>query len=182
MTQHQGRDKSGQPLAVEALAHAKVYSFAHKYLMSELEEFATCRLAQTLVILQHLKINMSRHLADTIRLIYSTTPSDAQNPARRLLSQFVAVGLPALSDDHLDILLLQGGDFAVEVLHKVGRKIAELESRFSALELEHSEIREDLISSRESVSGWESWNSRLPSKWRRRDQNDDDDMPSAPYE
>ena len=189
MSQHQGRDKRGQLLAVEALAHAKVYSFVHKYLMSELEELATCRLAQTLVILQHLKTNMLRHLADTTRLIYSTTPSDAQNPARRLLSQFVAAGLPVLSDGHLDVLLLQGGDFDVEVLHKVGRKIAELESRFSALEsrfsaleLEHSETREDLISSRESVSGWESWNSHLPSKWRRRDQNPDDDMPSASYE
>jgi hypothetical protein len=123
MTQHQGRDKSGQLLAGEALAHAKVYSFAHKYLMSELEEFATCRLAQTLVILQHLKINMSPHLADTIRLIYSTTPSDAQNPARRLLSQFVVAGLPALSDGHLDILLLQGATLLWRCCTKLAVKL-----------------------------------------------------------
>ena len=183
ITQHQGRDRSGELLAVEALAHAKVYSFAHKYLMSELEQFATCRLAQTLVILQHLKIKMSQPLADAIRLIYSITPSNAQNPARRLLSQFVAAGLPALSDGHLDVLLLQGGGFAVEMSHRLDRKIAELESRFSAQELEKSEIREGLISCRQSVSGRESWNSRLPSKWRRRDQNhDDDNMPSDTYE
>lgn len=180
--QHQGRDKSGQSLALEALTHAKVYSFAHKYLMSELEQFATCRLAQTLVMLQHLKIKMSQPLADAIRLIYSITPSDAQNPARRLLSQFVAAGLPALSDGHLDVLLLQGGDFAVEMSHRLGRKIVELESRFSAQELAHSGTREGLISCRQSVSGWESWNSCLPSKWRRRDQNHDDEMPPAPYE
>ena len=182
MAQHQGCDKSGQLLAFEALTHVKVYSFTHKYLMSELEDFATCRLAQTLVMHQHWKIKMSRPLADAIRLIYSITPGDAQNPARRLLSQFVAAGLPALSDGHLDVLLLQGGDFAVEMSLRLGRKTAELESRFSAQELEHSESREGFISCRQSVSGWESWNSGLPSKWRRRDQNHDDDMPSDPYE
>jgi hypothetical protein len=44
--------KNHQCLPTELLDHTKVYSFAHKYLITELEEFVTYRLAQTLVVLQ----------------------------------------------------------------------------------------------------------------------------------
>jgi hypothetical protein len=117
-------------------------------------------LARTLAILKQLKIGISPALAEAIQLIYYTTPSDAQVPSRRALSQFVALGLPALSNEHLDMLLLQGGDFAVDVLHKLGRKIDGLMSKSLTLELTCSEIEKDLLSSKENLSAWEGWNGR----------------------
>lgn len=162
---------TGQILAAEVLAHAKVYSFAHKYLMLDLEKFATCRLARTLADLKQLKIGISPALAEAIRLIYNTTPSDPDIPSRRLLSQFVALGSPSLTNEHLDVLLLEGGNFAVDVFHKLGRKIDDLMSQSLALELSCSEIRKDLTSSREKISSWETWNSYLPSKHRRREHS-----------
>lgn len=164
--EHGGTRQNGQTLAADALGHAKIYSFAHKYLMSDLEEFATRRLARTLADLQLLKISISPPLAEAIRLVYSTTPSDPEIPARRLLSHFVALGSSSLTNEYLDMLLLQGGDFAVDVFHKLGRKIDDLMSKSSTLELMCSEVTKDLTSSRENVAAWEAWNSRLPSKWR----------------
>ncbi|KAJ5247358.1 hypothetical protein N7468_002341 [Penicillium chermesinum] len=133
-------DEDGQLLATEALAHAKIFSFAHKYLMSDLEDFALHRLAQTLCILQQLEIGLSPALAEAIQLVYHITPSDAQIPARKLLSQFVALELSTLLSEHLDMLVLQGGDFSLDVLHKLGRRIDDLESENSALEEKCSEL------------------------------------------
>lgn len=73
--------ENDQCLRTEVLDYGKLYSFAHKYLISELEEFATCRFAQTLVILQNNKIVAWPHLAEAIELIYRTTPRDPENPA-----------------------------------------------------------------------------------------------------
>jgi hypothetical protein len=170
-TDREDTHHTGQNLATEVLAHAKIYSFAHKYLMSDLEEFATRRLARNLADLQQLKLGISLPLAEAIRLIYNTTPSDAEIPARRLLSQFVALGSCSLKNDHLDMLLLEGGNFAVDVFHKLGRKIDDLISHSLALELSCSEMRKDLTTSQEDVSAWEAWNSRLPSKHRRREHS-----------
>lgn len=143
--------------------------------MSDLEEFATRRLARTLANLQLLKIGISPLLAEVIRLVYSTTPSDPEIPARRLLSHFVALGSSSLTNDYLDMLLLQGGDFAVDVFHKLGRKIDGLMSKSSTLELMCAEVTNYLTSFRENVAAWEAWNSRLPSKWRWRGHSAVDD-------
>ena len=110
---------------------------------------------------------MSPHLAEAIQLIYCTTPIDAPNAARKLVSQFTALSSTILPAGHLDNVMLDGGDFVVDVMHKVGRKTAGLESRVSALESELSGMRKDLNSSREEVRGWESWNDTLHLKKRR---------------
>ena len=165
-----------QFLAMEVLVHAKVYSFAHKYLIPDLEAFATHRLAQVLIILEHKQVEMLPQLAEAIQVIYSTTPSNSQNPARNLLSQFTALKFTALLGDCLDQLMAEGGEFTVDVSHKLAQKllaspleekIEELKTRVSALEVERSGMEKDMDSLREDINGWESWNNRLPHSRRR---------------
>ena len=158
--EHEGTHQNGPIIAAGALARAKIYAFAHKYLMSDLEEFATRRLARTLVDLQQLKIGISPPLVEAIRLIYYTTPSDADIPARRLLSQFVALGPSSLTNDHLDMLLREGGDFAVDVVCKLRREIEYLMSQSSALELSCSEIGDDFTPEEDAIA-WIAWDRRL---------------------
>ncbi|KAF3393941.1 hypothetical protein F1880_004896 [Penicillium rolfsii] len=157
---HEDAHRTGQILSAEALAHAKIYSFAHKFLMSDLEEFATHRLAKTLEDLQSLKIGISPPLAEAIRLIYDTTPSDAEIPTRKLLSQYAALSSSSSTNDHLDMFFLEGGNFAVDVFHELSRKVDDLMAEAVALELSCSQTREE-------VSRWQVWNSGLPSKHRR---------------
>lgn len=163
-------------LAIEILTHAKVYCFAHVYLLTELEAFALNRLAKALVNLQNKQISMSPQLMETIRLIYSKTPDSSQNHARNLLSQFVALKFTALLGDQLCMLMSEGGCFAVEVSHKLGRRllvnpledqIEQLHLKVTALESECSGMEKDLNQSREEVRGWEQWDQNLPSKRQR---------------
>ncbi|KGO75964.1 hypothetical protein PITC_073400 [Penicillium italicum] len=169
----EGRDEL---LAIEILTHAKVYCFAHVYLLTELEVFALNRLAKALVILQNKQISMSPQLVEAIRLIYSKTPDSSQNHARNLLSQFVALKFTALLGDQLCMLMSEGGCFAVEVSYKLGRRllvnpledqIEQLHLKVSALESECSGMEKDLKQSREEVRGWEQWDQNLPSKRQR---------------
>ena len=60
---------------MEVLVHTKVYSFADKYLIPDLEAFATRRLAQVLIILEHKQVEMLPQLAEAIQVTYSTTPT-----------------------------------------------------------------------------------------------------------
>lgn len=117
------QDPSGnsQALIMEALVHARVYSFAHMYLFSELETFALRRLGKTLIALRRHKISMPLQLADAVRVIYGATPNASYNPARELLSRFIAQNFSSLLGECLDNLLQEGGDFAVDVSRKLAR-------------------------------------------------------------
>lgn len=163
-------------LASEALTHAKVYSFAHVYLLSDLEKFALSRLTEVLAVLQHKQLSMLPELAEAIRLIYDKTPKQAGNSARNVLSQFVALKFTALLSDELEILIADGGEFAVDISHKLARKllanpleekINELSLKVSVLESECLGIEKDLNTAREEVNEWERWNDNLPSTRRR---------------
>jgi hypothetical protein len=133
-------------------------------------------LARVLSMLQNKQINMSSHLIEAIRLIYSKTPDSHPNHARNLLSQFVALKFTALLGDRLGILMSEGGCFAVDVSHKLGRRllvnpledqIEQLHLKVSALESECSEMEKDLNRSKEEVREWEQWDKNLPSKRQR---------------
>ncbi|QKX60773.1 uncharacterized protein TRUGW13939_07919 [Talaromyces rugulosus] len=169
-------DNPDELLTIEVLTHARVYCFAHVYLLSDLEKFALNRLVKVLTILQHRQISMLPRLAEAIRLIYSKTPSAGADPARNLLSQFAALKFTSLLGEQFDKLMSEGGDFAVDVSYKLARKllispledkIEQLTLKVTALESECSGLEKDLNQSREEVRAWETWNQNLPSKRRR---------------
>lgn len=163
-------------LALEILTHAKVYCFAHVYLLVELETCALYHIARVLAMLQNKQISMSSHLTEAIRLIYAKTPDSPPNHARNLLSQFVALKFTALLGDRLAMLMSEGGHFAVDVSYKLGRRllvnpledqIEQLHLKVSALESECSGMEKELNQSKEEVEGWEQWDKKLPSKRQR---------------
>ena len=114
-------ENSHEELVTEALVHARVYSFAHLYLFPELETFALHRLGKIIIALQLHKVNMPLQLADAVRVIYSSTPVASYNPARELLSRFIALNFRTLVGECLDQLMQEGGDFAVDVSRKLAR-------------------------------------------------------------
>lgn len=75
------------------LAHAKVYTFAQHYLASELEHLALQRLIQVLISVGSTQAHLILDIVHTVHHIYDNTTVRAsqEEPARRLLSHFVAL-------------------------------------------------------------------------------------------
>ncbi|KAB8243617.1 hypothetical protein BDV35DRAFT_407355 [Aspergillus flavus] len=111
--------------AVEIVLHAKVYCFAHRFLISDLESFALQRLTQVLVAVDPRKDNLFPYLADAVRVIYNSTPGALVqvNPARKLLSQYVALNYTLLANEQLVRLLDEGGEFLADLSQKLARRL-----------------------------------------------------------
>lgn len=114
--------------ADEIYLHIKVYAFAHLLEFGDLKQFALNRLAKVLISLEQTKQDLFPYLANGIRLIYKTTTNEATDDARNLLSQFVAFNYEALTGEEFDKLIAKGGEFMVDVSHKLARRLSSLTS------------------------------------------------------
>ncbi|KAJ5932933.1 hypothetical protein N7516_007422 [Penicillium verrucosum] len=126
-----GQETEGNKPA-EIYLHAKVYSFARQLEFEKLEQFALNRLAQVLVALEQGNKDLFPYLVDAIRLIYKTT--SAVDDARNLLSQFVALRYTTLVGEDLDELITEGGEFVVDLSHKLARKLTSIAVAFKRVE------------------------------------------------
>ncbi|KAJ5542051.1 hypothetical protein N7461_008054 [Penicillium sp. DV-2018c] len=107
-----------------ALMHAKVYCFAHQFLFSRLEKLALQRLTQLLLGCDTPSDPFFLRLADAIRVVYDSTPnSKPKDPARELLSQYVALKYTTISEKSLNPLIAEGGDFMIDVNCKLAQMI-----------------------------------------------------------
>ncbi|KAJ9227415.1 hypothetical protein DTO271D3_1426 [Paecilomyces variotii] len=155
------------------IIHAKVYSFAHRFLLPQLEELALQRLTQVLILLDESETrSLFSYLADAVHIIYDTTPSAKvqQNPARKLLSQFVALRFTALAGESLDALMAEGGDFAVDVTKKLTRRlmansdsthslaaeIDQLHLLIERLEISNQELESKVRKAEKEITEWDS--------------------------
>ncbi|KAJ5778947.1 hypothetical protein N7457_006667 [Penicillium paradoxum] len=156
--------------AAEIYFHAKVYSFARQLDFSKLEQFSLNSLAEVLVALEKSDQGPFPYLADAIRLIYQTTTTG--DDGRNLLSQFVALRYTALGGEDLDTLITEGGEFMVDLSHKLARKLTtistaleerlgDLISRNEELEEENAEKDKELKALREGIHQWK--NGAVPS-------------------
>jgi hypothetical protein len=118
--------------AAEIYLHAKVYSFARQLEFEKLAQFALNRLAQVLVALEQTDKAPFPYLVDAIRLIYKTTST--VDDARNLLSQFVALRYTTLVSEDLDELITEGGEFVVDLSHKLARKLTAIAMAFKRVE------------------------------------------------
>ncbi|KAJ6145637.1 hypothetical protein N7470_009532 [Penicillium chermesinum] len=135
---------ASEATVAEIAAHAKVYAFAHRFLFSELEEHALHRLSQGLVF--------------------------SNNPARKLMTQFVAMGYTSLEGEDLDILIEEDSDFAVDLSHALARALYQenpLQDKVTAMERQMREMEAKMKALTAEVNGWEKWDSRLPLNERR---------------
>ncbi|CAG8235249.1 unnamed protein product [Penicillium salamii] len=107
-----------------AVAHAKVYCFANYFLFRRLGVFAIQRLTQLLDFCNPTD-RFLLDLKDAIHLVYSSTlKSEPDDPARELLSQYVAVNCAQIPKENLKSLIGEGGDFMIDFSHKMSRSIA----------------------------------------------------------
>ncbi|KAJ5346776.1 uncharacterized protein N7506_000029 [Penicillium brevicompactum] len=164
-----------------ALIHAKVYCFAHQFLFSRLEVLALQRLTQLLLKCDAPTDPFCLVLADAIRLVYGATPKSKPNdPARELLSQYVALKYTILSEESMRALIEEGGDFMIDVTRKLARRISingtsaqsledaidELVTKVSRL-TQHTENQACLLKrAEEEILEWESWNRGISAKHR----------------
>ncbi|KAJ5173848.1 uncharacterized protein N7500_001779 [Penicillium coprophilum] len=118
--------------AAEIYLHAKVYSFARQLNFAKLEQFSLNRLAEVLVALEQTDKVLFPYLVDAIRLIYKTT--GVSDDARNLLSQFVALRYTTLVGDQMDELITEGGEFVVDLSHKLARKLTTMSMVLKRLE------------------------------------------------
>ncbi|KAJ5895598.1 hypothetical protein N7495_007289 [Penicillium taxi] len=129
--------------AIEVPVHAKVYSFAHRYVLSELEVFSLKRLEKALTTLQQKKTEFTSYLRDAIHIIYSTTPGFIENPAREMLSRFVSINFAKLDKESMENLMAEGGDFAVDVWRELSTRLQDRIKFADEVEekLQHAEER-----------------------------------------
>ncbi|PCG88590.1 Hypothetical protein PENO1_109330 [Penicillium occitanis (nom. inval.)] len=165
------------------LMHAKIYCFAHRFLIPRLEVLALQRLTQVLLTNNTSRDPFVSRLADAIHLVYESTPKATQfdDPARKLLSQYVALNFTSIPTDSLETLVSGGGEFMVDVAQKLAHRIAtsgrstesleeyigELETKVNALELEGEKQRSLLEKSEKEIQEWESWNRGISGKYSR---------------
>jgi hypothetical protein len=165
-----------------ALMHAKVYCFAHQFLFSRLEDLALQRLTQLLLKCDTPTDPFFLGLADIIRLVYGATPNSKPNePARELLSQYVALKYTILSEESMKALITEGGDFMIDVTRKLARRISlsgtstqsleglvdELEMNVFRLE-QHTEDQACLLKrAEEEILEWENWNRGISAKHKK---------------
>ena len=108
-----------------ALIHAKVYCFTHQFLFSRLENLALQRLTQLLLKCNTPTDPFFLGLADAIRLVYGVTPKSKPNdPARELLSQYVALKYTILLEETIRALIVEGGDFMIDITYKLARRVS----------------------------------------------------------
>ncbi|EKV04777.1 BTB/POZ-like [Penicillium digitatum] len=165
-----------------ALMHGKLYCFAHQFLFSRLENLALQRLTQLLLKCDTPTDPFFLGLADAIRLVYGATPKSKPNdPARELLSQYVALKYTILPESSMRALIAEGGDFMIDVTCKLARRISisgtstqsleglidELEMSVSRLE-QHTENQACLLKrAEEEILEWESWNRGISAKHKK---------------
>ncbi|KAL4864233.1 hypothetical protein BDV12DRAFT_201340 [Aspergillus spectabilis] len=151
----------------ELLVHAKVYSFAHRYLVDNLVEFVLQRLKQILIVIQKKKLGFCPQLAESISLIYNAT--SGKDPARNLLSQFVALNYTAMYGRRLKKLLAEGGQFTIDLSWKLARRLRSnpLEERINELQAEAADRDRELKRLTRELKDWDDWNARRPSHRRR---------------
>lgn len=162
--------QASEATVAEITAHAKIYSFAHRYLFSELEEHSLHRLSEALISIQNKNVDFSPHVEDAIDIIYSETPSLSNNPARKLMAQFVAMGYTSLASEDLDMMIEEGGDFALDLSHALARSLHQenpLQDKVAAMEKQMLDMQAKMNSLQDEVNGWEKWDSRLPINERR---------------
>ena len=135
---------------VEILMHAKVYSFAHRFFWSELTLFALQRLTKVLILVDCKQSHLFPYLGDAIHFVYNNTSQRKTEvePARKLLSQFVALNYTDLMGEELQMLASEGGEFMIDLSHKLARLLATgydsnqlLEKKCYELETEVSELK-----------------------------------------
>ncbi|KAL1854993.1 hypothetical protein Plec18170_004405 [Paecilomyces lecythidis] len=173
----QASKQEKENIGVEILTHAKVYIFAHYFSVHELEKLALQRLTQVLAALNDVKMqDLFPQLAEAIYVVYGGTLNSEQHqdPARRLLSQFVALRNDLLSCEDFYILLADGGEFSIDVTRKLVRRIAGLDDVLKSLSDCLSENTERLQDAENDIAGWEEWNSKLD-YYQRRDYRYEDD-------
>ncbi|PCH00260.1 Hypothetical protein PENO1_039990 [Penicillium occitanis (nom. inval.)] len=157
-----------------------VYCFAHRFLISRLEELALQHLERILLTCDAPNDLFFSRLADAIHLIYESTPKISQfpNTARQLLSQYVAQNFTTLPDEGFKSLVSEGGDFMIDVAQKLAQQIAtvgrsnqsvdehihELEMKIDRLELESQREKSVLERTEEEIGEWESWNRDITAK------------------
>uniref|UniRef100_A0A093XBI1 BTB domain-containing protein n=1 Tax=Talaromyces marneffei PM1 TaxID=1077442 RepID=A0A093XBI1_TALMA len=163
--------------------HAKIYCFAHRFLIPRLEVLALQRLTQVLLTNNTSRDPFFSRLADAIHLVYESTPKATQfdDPARKLLSQYVALNFTSIPTESLEMLVSAGGEFMVDVAQKLARRIAtsgrstesleehinELETKINALVLDGEKQRSLLEKSEKEIREWESWNRGISGKYKK---------------
>ncbi|KAE8389610.1 hypothetical protein BDV23DRAFT_172945 [Aspergillus alliaceus] len=182
LTQRELQNSDDSP-AAGILLHAKVYCFAHRFLVPDLEGFALQRLTQVLLTVDAQKDSLFPYLTDAIRFVYGSTPRAQlqDNPARKLLSQYVALKYTMLANEKFTQLLEEGGEFLTDLSQKLARRLTvsetgahsleeqidELQIKVNELEVNSQEKESQLQRARDELAEWESWNRGISGKYKK---------------
>ncbi|KAJ5959511.1 uncharacterized protein N7479_006661 [Penicillium vulpinum] len=131
-----GRNHNGEAIVI----HAKVYSFAHRYLVGNLQDYALfqMRICLNALLGEHTISYCPNHIyiKDAIQIIYGSTISREEigmDPARRELCNFVATS-PGDFRLHFVTPQEENGEFMVDLAFRLSGRLADFEYSNSVLE------------------------------------------------
>ncbi|KAK5077411.1 hypothetical protein LTR70_010708 [Exophiala xenobiotica] len=107
------------------LAHAKLYAFAYYHSYLTLTNLALQRLIETLNNVRCEEEHAAREVAALADFVYEHVGTEAidKDPLHKTTSHFVAMNFTSLARDDLERSLALGGDFTLDVIRKVSRRI-----------------------------------------------------------
>ena len=108
-----------------------------------LKSFVLHHLTQVLLVSDTQMCSLFPHLIDAIHHVYNSTPvqSYKDNPARKLLSQYVALRYTTFSDENLEMLISRGREFMIDLSHKLARRLTMSGSSTQLLEKQIDELQ-----------------------------------------
>lgn len=138
-------NREGQgSLGNAVLLHARVYSFAHRFFVDELKQFALRRLMDVLTQANDTPECLFPYLTEAICHVYDKTPPTdfGEDPAEKFFSQFVALNYTTFTSEDLDSLITQGGEFSLDISHKLARRLITSDACIKSLENEVRKLQE----------------------------------------
>lgn len=125
------------------LLHAKIYALAQYLQLTDLKNLAISNIEDITTSAHDLEAKplFLKNIVDLVRYIYTKTDSlnNSKEPLRHLVSTFTATWLHAFEGSHVEALVAEGGDFAVDLM-------VEVQQRFRDMKAEHV-VAEEVLKS-----------------------------------
>lgn len=132
------------------LMHAKIYSFAHQNAFDDLSKLALQRLTAALEHPLPKPTSLFPYLAEAVKHIYDTM-TESDDPARKVLSQYLSSNYANLDEKSVRALMQYGGEMMVDISINIVASLSTKESKISSLEAKVDTLSKQVMAFRNSL-------------------------------
>ncbi len=121
------------------LQHSRLYVLAHYLELTELKNLAIASIERITESVKELNPQLLSNIVQLIQYVYLSTDTlvNSKEPLRELVATFAAKWFHVFPGNAVKALMEEGGDFVVDVMHKVQQHVRDLK-------VEHEDVEKDL--------------------------------------